>query len=223
MKVRFPILFLLLVAMTGHAHAYYYGGINADALFALKSDNPEGNARGYRTGFTLGYGYTRYFSSLKLGLANENFSGSSDANQKITDIALNLGYRFDPMLSAFVGFRNRSQNLDRTTATPLDARESFSHFGAGVALSRPVAPRWIMKGDAFLYFLSSSYKNKTQSFENSGSGYSAGVSAGFVRTFKDNFNIDLTARLEMSNTQYATGGRYTDVLGGLSVGLAKIF
>ena len=220
MKTKITVILLSLFAFSGNASAYFIGGLNADAVYSLENKNPEGNASGYRTGLMLGYGYEHYFTALKLGLGNDSFSGSSDADQGQTDVELNAGYRFSPMLSAFVAFRNRSLDFNRTVSTPLQATEKLNHFGVGAAIAYPIAPNWIFKADVNTFYLNSQYEN--ESFKNSGSGFSAGVSAGVLRTFKSGFNVSLTSKAQASNTGYFTGGTYTDYLGGLSFGVAKI-
>ena len=225
MKTRITLALLALIAFSGSASAYIIGGLNADAVYTREGNNPEGNASGYRTGLMLGYGFEHYYTALKLGLGNDNFSGASNADQGQTDVELNVGYRLSPVLSAFIGYRNRSIDFNRTAndANPnsLKASERLNHFGLGAAMTYPLAPSWMFKADINAYYLNSQYEN--DSFRNSGSGYSAGISAGILRTFKNGFNASLTSKAQASNTGYFTGGKYTDILGSLSLGVTRIF
>ena len=225
MTKNITLALLALIIFSGNASAYVIGGLNADAVYSREGNNTEGNASGYRTGLMLGYGFEHYYSALKLGLGSDNFSGASNADQGQTDIELNVGYRLNPMLSAFIGYRNRSLDFNRTAnaanPNPLKATERLNHFGLGAAMVYPLAPSWMFKADINAYYLNSQYENA--SFKNSGSGYSAGLSAGILRTFKNGFNASLTSKAQASNTGYFTGGTYTDILGSLSLGVTKIF
>ena len=219
-NIIFASLALLLIQME-NAHSYYYGGIDTDVLYSIEDSNSEGNAKGYRVGPTLAYGYDRYYTSFKFRLGSETFSSNSNAAQGSTDVELNAGYRVTPLLSAFVGYRYRSLDFTRSIESQLDATETFSHFGLGAAISYPLAKDWLLKSDIYTYYLTNNYES--DSMKNSGSGYSGGTSVGILKRWNDGYKANLSYKLQYTNAGYFTGGSFNSISTGLSVGVGKVF
>ena len=221
MKKLIWIVFALLLFYIAPANAYYYAGINADAIYSFEKDNNEGNSRGLSSGITLAYGVDRYFGALKLAIGTEDFSGSSNASQDSNTFELTAGYRLTPMLSTYIGYRFQNYDFSRSVATRLNASEQYNSYGIGGAINYPLTRQWLIKTDLFAYYLSNYFKSDTLS--NSGSGFSGGTSVGALYRWRDGIKLSLSYRLQYTNASYFTGGALDSLDTGLSFSVGKIF
>ncbi|MDH5547890.1 MAG: hypothetical protein OEZ43_20115 [Gammaproteobacteria bacterium] len=221
MKACGRILIALLLVGVNPVYAYYYAGISADAIYSFESDKTQGDAQGLSADVMLGYGVDRFFTSLKLGVGGEVFSGSSDASQDVNGFEIISGYRVTPMLSAYVGYRFRNFDFMRRGANQLAATEQFNHYGIGGSINYPLDKQWLLRADVFAYYLTNYYESDTLS--NSGSGYSGGTSLGTLYRWRDGVNFSLSYRLQFTRADYFTGGALDSIDTGLSIGVTKIF
>ncbi|MDH5546756.1 MAG: hypothetical protein OEZ43_14280 [Gammaproteobacteria bacterium] len=212
---------LLLMANANAASAYVLAGLSSDYVQAFKDDERRGDSSGYRVGLAFLYGFDRYYAGARYKLGGDSYSGTSQGNQESQDIEIQAGYRVTPILSGFVGYRYRTQDYSRTQPSTLTSLEKLNHFGVGAAISYPLRSNLVVKGDVKAYYLTSSYS--TTLLSNSGSGYSGGLSVGLVYLLKNGFNVGLTARSQLTNTGYFTGGSYLDTYAGLGLEIGKVF
>jgi len=212
---------MLIVSFAQNSHAYLLVGVNSDYQFALNSNNPKGDPSGKRIGLYLSYGEDAYFGSLKLYKGDINYTSGTNASDDQTDLEIMAGYRIKPNISAFLGYRQRSLDFSRSSQPILEATEKLNHLGGGGAITFPIPNKLIVVADAKLYILTSSYNS--DALENSATGYSIGTSVGLLRKLRKDIQANLSGVVQMTNTEYETGGSYTDTMLGVSIGVSRLF
>lgn len=195
--ISLALILAFFSVISAQANAAVVGSLKTD--YNLWQTGIDGTAAGPSVGADVNISRERWFTGVGYTRVQLSGSGANRIDLERADMDVVAGYRFDPQIAAFLGYKKINVNYTNSTVSQ-SFDESINAVGGGANMAITLAPRVIGYGTVSVSYLMSQYEGLAA---KEGSGVHVGQEGGLLYRVSNRLSVAAALKHQWLSVKYS--------------------